>query len=208
MYTYLSLSNMQRTRLDVLNAFRIVSAVNNLHPHRHQELYAIIEQLIEKTIPLWDLSLDKAIKTTWYEESNDQPLRILCKGDLGQVQDLERGDGREHNDSDRVGGEGSNVDDGANVEQDDDDNDDFADLDNISYTTEQLVHRYIQPEPTVQVNLGHLTTGHSLCRSFENLQVIVKLANIHLTPEKPSYDGGSWHIEGQMVGEASPKSPQ
>nr|KAJ3418002.1 hypothetical protein HK105_000492 [Polyrhizophydium stewartii] len=29
-----------------------------------------------------------------------------------------------------------------------------------------------------------------------NLQVIVKLANIHLTPEKPRYDGGSWHIEG------------
>jgi hypothetical protein len=32
-----------------------------------------------------------------------------------------------------------------------------------------------------------------------NLQVIVKLANIELTPEKPNYDGGSWHIEGQLV---------
>lgn len=31
------------------------------------------------------------------------------------------------------------------------------------------------------------------------LQVIVKLANIELTPEKPSYAGGSWHVEGQMV---------
>ncbi|RDA92039.1 hypothetical protein CP533_0984 [Ophiocordyceps camponoti-saundersi (nom. inval.)] len=29
-------------------------------------------------------------------------------------------------------------------------------------------------------------------------RVIVKLANIHLTPEKPSYDGGSWHSEGQL----------
>jgi hypothetical protein len=29
----------------------------------------------------------------------------------------------------------------------------------------------------------------------DGMQVIVKLANIHLTPEKPSYDGGSWHIE-------------
>jgi hypothetical protein len=26
----------------------------------------------------------------------------------------------------------------------------------------------------------------------------VKLANIHLTPEKPSYDGGTWHVEGQL----------
>ncbi|KJK87875.1 hypothetical protein H633G_08295 [Metarhizium anisopliae BRIP 53284] len=24
------------------------------------------------------------------------------------------------------------------------------------------------------------------------------LANIHLTPERPSYDGGSWHVEGQL----------
>lgn len=31
------------------------------------------------------------------------------------------------------------------------------------------------------------------------LQVIVKLANIELTPEKPNYAGGSWHVEGQLV---------
>ncbi|KAG4067751.1 hypothetical protein HA402_005523 [Bradysia odoriphaga] len=29
-----------------------------------------------------------------------------------------------------------------------------------------------------------------------DLQVIVKLANIHLTPGQPEYPGGSWHIEG------------
>lgn len=28
------------------------------------------------------------------------------------------------------------------------------------------------------------------------VQVIVKLANIMLTPEKPRYEGGSWHVEG------------
>ena len=32
----------------------------------------------------------------------------------------------------------------------------------------------------------------------QGLQVIVKLANIQLTTEKPSYDGGSWHVEGQL----------
>ena len=31
------------------------------------------------------------------------------------------------------------------------------------------------------------------------LQVIVKLTNIELTPEKPKYHGGVWHVEGQMV---------
>ena len=30
------------------------------------------------------------------------------------------------------------------------------------------------------------------------LQVIVKLATIHLTPGKPQYPGGGWHVEGMM----------
>ena len=28
------------------------------------------------------------------------------------------------------------------------------------------------------------------------LQCIVKLANIHLSPDKPTYPGGNWHVEG------------
>lgn len=31
----------------------------------------------------------------------------------------------------------------------------------------------------------------------EMIQVIVKLANIVLTPEKPVYGGGTWHVEGE-----------
>ncbi|MFI1975569.1 DUF4246 domain-containing protein [Streptomyces wedmorensis] len=30
------------------------------------------------------------------------------------------------------------------------------------------------------------------------LQVIVKLATIHLTPDRPEYPGGSWHVEGML----------
>ncbi|MER7763189.1 DUF4246 domain-containing protein [Streptomyces sp. NPDC097619] len=30
------------------------------------------------------------------------------------------------------------------------------------------------------------------------LQVIVKLATVHLTPERPEYAGGSWHVEGML----------
>ncbi|KAK2748704.1 hypothetical protein FQN57_000285 [Myotisia sp. PD_48] len=39
-----------------------------------------------------------------------------------------------------------------------------------------------------------------LIRDFghRELQVIVKLANIELTPEKPEYEGGVWHVEGQL----------
>ncbi|KAF9469542.1 hypothetical protein BDZ94DRAFT_1231203 [Collybia nuda] len=34
--------------------------------------------------------------------------------------------------------------------------------------------------------------------SHRGLQIIVKLANIHLTPERPEYKGGTWHVEGQL----------
>ncbi len=37
-----------------------------------------------------------------------------------------------------------------------------------------------------------------LREEFEKLQIIVKFANICLTPEKPTYGGGSWHVEGQL----------
>jgi hypothetical protein len=47
-------------------------------------------------------------------------------------------------------------------------------------------------EPEGQVNLREDFAE-------KGLQVIVKLANIELTPEKPEYDGGSWHVEGQLV---------
>lgn len=35
-------------------------------------------------------------------------------------------------------------------------------------------------------------------RDFSKLKVVVKLANIELTPEKPKYGGGSWHVEGTI----------
>lgn len=37
-----------------------------------------------------------------------------------------------------------------------------------------------------------------LREEFGKLQIIVKFANICLTPEKPTYGGGSWHVEGQL----------
>jgi Protein of unknown function (DUF4246) len=39
-----------------------------------------------------------------------------------------------------------------------------------------------------------------LGRSGRPLQVIVKLVNIMLTPDKPEYAGGTWHVEGKLVG--------
>ncbi|KAJ5633842.1 hypothetical protein N7528_001684 [Penicillium herquei] len=69
------------------------------------------------------------------------------------------------------------------------------------YTAWEKTRPIQQPEPQV-----FEASNHELGKSMDiqklfgatGLQVIVKLANIELTPEKPEYDGGSWHIEGQL----------
>ncbi|KAG9121084.1 hypothetical protein FRC07_003102 [Ceratobasidium sp. 392] len=50
------------------------------------------------------------------------------------------------------------------------------------------------PEGYVLGSLENRDKWYSL--AGRTIQVIVKLANIHLTPEKPEYAGGSWHVEG------------
>lgn len=53
---------------------------------------------------------------------------------------------------------------------------------------------------------SHRTYKGALERDFSpislggrTIQCIVKLANIHLSPEKPEYKGGSWHVEGRSA---------
>jgi len=36
---------------------RITSYINNLHPQRHKDIYGIIEKIIAKVIPLWNMTL-------------------------------------------------------------------------------------------------------------------------------------------------------
>lgn len=66
------------------------------------------------------------------------------------------------------------------------------------------LHNYlVQPEPIGKFKPPHDSNEEMLVdlrRDYgqSGLQIIVKLANIHLTPENPRYEGGSWHIEGQL----------
>ena len=53
------------------------------------------------------------------------------------------------------------------------------------------------PHPPLDLRLKYIDSG---------LQIIVKLANIELTPTKPRFEGGSWHVEGQLVRLLSPVS--
>ena len=48
-----------------------------------------------------------------------------------------------------------------------------------------------------QTYIGDLGVANSqISLKGRTLQVIVRLANIELTPERPKYPGGKWHVEG------------
>ena len=65
---------------------------------------------------------------------------------------------------------------------------------------ENQIRRAVQPEPNDFTEPAEdLSTGDEFMKGKTGLQVIVKLANIELTPEKPAYAGGTWHVEGQLV---------
>ncbi|ORZ36615.1 hypothetical protein BCR44DRAFT_1432248 [Catenaria anguillulae PL171] len=53
--------------------------------------------------------------------------------------------------------------------------------------------RFVPPAP---VHVPTMSPHSQL--AGKRLQVIVKLANIHLTPDNPTYPGGSWHVEGML----------
>ncbi|KAL4819565.1 hypothetical protein BDW67DRAFT_193902 [Aspergillus spinulosporus] len=60
--------------------------------------------------------------------------------------------------------------------------------------------KFKDPEPGVFKAPESLYPAVNFQKHFPNqkFQVIVKLANIMLTPGKPDYEGGTWHIEGQL----------
>lgn len=54
---------------------RITSYINNLHPRKHGDLYLVLEQIVARTIPLWNMSLTPLRKIQPYR-------RITYRGPL------------------------------------------------------------------------------------------------------------------------------
>ncbi|ROT38455.1 hypothetical protein SODALDRAFT_333036 [Sodiomyces alkalinus F11] len=188
---------------------KIVSYINNLHPTRHRDLYTIIEKVIDKTLPLWDLV------HRWPREF-DKDKRIQCHDvsrtctipDFCQDEEQDRG-GCEPYHRPLEEGEAPRpvLDDYSDLEDDHP----LKAKDNAWF---DATHPVPQPEPEpydpadggrppggegpTAEDVHKEGEGPSFFSGLRRLQVIVKLANIHLTPENPTYDGGSWHIEGQL----------
>ncbi|KAF5323944.1 hypothetical protein D9611_008284 [Ephemerocybe angulata] len=154
---------------------RILTYINNLHPKHHPDLYAVIEDVIAASIPLWELTL-APIQSS---RGCSIPRRIEYSA--------AEYDPDPENDS-------------PYPEQEEGEDDD------VYYTRCEAwsqwckdTRRVVLPDPGEFEPLGHPDplSLKELCAG-RPLQVIVKLANIELTPEKPEYEGGTWHVEGKM----------
>jgi hypothetical protein len=173
----------------------IRSYINNLHPIRHQQLYSVLESFVDRCIPLWNETL------SWFHDRirvhpkhNDREDWIVPDGlhwDRSEVVDdpCVDEDCREEDHAMMTDGEWA---------------DHFGVYD--EYMDWRRDNRVLkQPEPDayeswkkkLHPDRKDLVDLRSKFKD-DGLQIIFKLANIHLTPEKPEFNGGSWHVEGAL----------
>ncbi|KID79318.1 uncharacterized protein G6M90_00g020900 [Metarhizium brunneum] len=203
----------------------IESYINNLHPKDHAAMYPIIEEFIQKSLPAWDLIYRWVKKFPVQRLTARKVGRGVSRPDVvpeeAAKQSEDDNDGEEHQnrelDGDTLGqlcseetegekrkyytSDGENSDESENPDDvdsegedyDDDDDDDDDEYDNSDIEEDDIN----KASPYFRISKKHVRSSGFFNRT-PRIQVIVKLANIHLTPDKPSYDGGSWHIEGQL----------
>ena len=153
---------------------RIKSYINNLHPRKEKHLYELIEKLIDASIPLWNATLAPLADESFRRKQRIEYSTVRYDPDpesWPKSEKLER--------------------------QPDESSHSYWQR----YSAWVLgIRRLVFPEPSDFKPLSQ-PAPFELKSNYgkRGLQVIVKLAGIHLTPEKPEYEGGTWHVEGQMV---------
>ncbi|MFF3756146.1 DUF4246 domain-containing protein [Streptomyces sp. NPDC002185] len=149
-------------------AFR--SYVNNVHPERHRELDAVLPELFARLLPLFENVLT--------DLRHPRPSRIEADP-FGWYDSKPRYPARS-----------DYADAGA-----------FSDaVDAWGDAHEQWWETRTPVVPDAPAYIPHPRPDDSerVDLSGRGVQVVVKLATIHLTPENPEYAGGSWHVEGML----------
>ncbi|OAR05697.1 hypothetical protein LLEC1_07610, partial [Akanthomyces lecanii] len=170
---------------------RITSYINNLHPVEHKGLYPVIEEFISRSLPAWDFVY------RWPKEFSYQRLSTMEAGPQCTVPDQCEGS-YECTPASRPVEEGE-----AEREEDEEYEDGYEGSAREQLDTKWFLetHPLKLPDAKSDFRSTDAYKDKVKTRGFfdgaSRLQVIVKLASIHLTPEKPRYDGGAWHVEGQ-----------
>ncbi|MFF4263472.1 DUF4246 domain-containing protein [Streptomyces virginiae] len=146
------------------------SYVNNVHPEHHRELAAVLPDMFARMRPLWENVLT--------DLRHPRPVRIQADPYGWYDSEPEYPNKSSYSDA-----EAYKAALGAWEQAQDDwwENRSPVIPDAPEFTAPEM------PDASARVDLRG-----------RRLQVIVKLATIHLTPDKPEYPGGSWHVEGML----------
>ncbi|VUC30769.1 unnamed protein product [Clonostachys rosea] len=190
---------------------KFTSYINNLHPLKHKEAYGTIEKLIEKSIPAWDNCV--AVLRDWNHVSGgrtsgrfphpDNPDDDNEENWTPTLDEVETPKPSRAPSEAEVSGNENEVEEEEPEEYDEYEECDPETGDSYSGTRKEvqwkLIREPVQSQPLEfeAENYGP-SQGESLRERFEGLQIIVKMASIELTPEKPEFPAGGWHVEGQM----------
>ncbi|KAF5624588.1 hypothetical protein F52700_9757 [Fusarium sp. NRRL 52700] len=169
---------------------RIKSYINNLHPVRYKTVHSLIKELIAKSLPAWDIICRSARKEFKFKRFGTvHEVKWTC-----QVPEI-CAKMRCCYPSSRSFAQGSDYDSGSETSSV------FEEDERLNREWWSETHKINCPEPledaTCPLDASHFKSEGFLNKATQ-IQVIVKMANIHLTPEKSTYDGGSWHVEGQL----------
>jgi hypothetical protein len=146
--------------------------INNVHPTQREELYPVIPEILQHALPMFERVLSDVLRPL-------HPMRIATSGFLGW--------GGEET-ADCIWDDGIPYPNSSSEEEYEEDPDEwFA---KRTFNTPDAREKY-------DGDLDVMNDRLSL--KGRTLQVIVKLANILLTPEKPDYPGGKWHVEGSFL---------
>jgi hypothetical protein len=187
----------------ILTSNSITSYINNLHPQRYRDLYKVVEDIISKAIPLWNMTLTP-LKTHYTTPIfKGSPTGEMVKTEYLRFERIKVKCIEYDEDQDLL----SHPDRPQEEDDVDSDEDEYEDR---LWEWELATRRVLQPDarkfhpPTVpdtyrdeffQPGTDILKPEKSvdLKRDYgeRGLQVIVKLANIELTPSKPEYEGGT-----------------
>ncbi|KFY32862.1 hypothetical protein V495_08667 [Pseudogymnoascus sp. VKM F-4514 (FW-929)] len=201
---------------------KFTSYINNLHPTKYPGIYRTIEKLIDIAVPAWDQFLtvhdsyrnhldvkipphgrqnsrfslpksasdeDDALWEPFNAEVLAQSHYELTEDDWESIKD-ER---VYSSDEDR------GVDFGVEIPEDSSRDEEADDVKALKW---KKVRDPLIPEPDEvdEKSAVNYLCQESIREKFKEtgLQVIVKMATIELTPEKPDFPIGGWHVEGQM----------
>ncbi|KAI1826451.1 hypothetical protein F4861DRAFT_83373 [Xylaria intraflava] len=177
---------------------KFTSYINNLHPTKYPEIYGAIEKLAEKALPMWDQCLCHMTGRVKRESAGRDTPRIPLPQDPSDENE-ENWDWTPVSCEESVGSMGPETSEAGGGEKT------ASRETHDELNEEQLQDKWMaerrpvvpEPEPFGKIDYS---PPHHLSEMFKEtgLQIIVKMVSIELTPEKPTYAAGSWHVEGQM----------